>query len=424
MRNLLFASLLFTMAASIAMAAQPADGWLYYLSEQGANWDGWVYRAPLANPTTASSVQLNFTAGARAMTADNHYVYWGLFNGTWYVARASHDLTDINYTWLMMDGSVCGKGLIYAWAVDTIGNVLWYQGQADYVLCALNMTTMTARNYGKFAYNGGGGMNGQMQLYRDTNTNAVTGVLWGVEQGEMGGSGCILFMDVTHGPSTPRTVNCGLLAFPRAGVVLPNSNTTLVGGYNTAGQLYALNVFSGANLATYTGGATTCNAAVDPVTSVVYIGSPGAASVAGIYALAPNATTYSRIIGPGASCSYCICNVAVARTSAPPPPPPPPSPAPSSVPYVQWVIPLNGSDAGGYMLYVAGSGFVNSSALACKIGRTTVPASQYIASDLIGCVVPESPIAGQARIAVANDGKTFSTQSVYFTYIDDGKRRK
>jgi len=302
------------------------SGWLYFLAENGFQWDGWVYRVPIDNPS-APIERLNFTIGALAMVADNEYVYWGLYNTSWYVARAKHDGTEINLTWLPCDGSVCGTGLIYNWVVDTINNVLWYQTQADYSLCALDLTTMSANNYGQYVYIGGGGLNGQMQLYRAPGTNEAIGLLWGLDEGESDTQGgCIVYMDITNGPSTPRTVTCQF-DFQRPGVIFPNTNITVIGGYDTSGTLLAVDIFSGQVYASYPPIQTPvnpCSAATDLVTGDVYIGAPGAdGDIGGVFQLEITSKQYKLIVDPSSqiSCMACVCNVAVVRFSAPPPPP-------------------------------------------------------------------------------------------------------
>jgi hypothetical protein len=57
---------------------------------------------------------------------------------------------ELNTKWLTLDGSLCGMGWIYNWAIDTQSNTLWYQTQGDCALCALDMNAMTARHYGNY----------------------------------------------------------------------------------------------------------------------------------------------------------------------------------------------------------------------------------------------------------------------------------
>ena len=78
------------------------------------------------------------------------------------------------------------------------------------------------------------------------------------------------------------------------------------------------------------------------------------------------------------------------------------------------LTPVSGTPSGGTVLSVTGANFLPTSTLACLIGLTVVPAV-YVNATALTCVTP-AYAPGEVAVSVSNDGSTFSSISMPFTY--------
>ena len=83
---------------------------------------------------------------------------------------------------------------------------------------------------------------------------------------------------------------------------------------------------------------------------------------------------------------------------------------------VTGVTPRSGVTGGRTPVFVTGAGFVNSTSLACRLGREIVPAT-YLSPFTLLCVAPEQPTgAGTVFIEVSNNGEDWTSQRTLFHF--------
>jgi hypothetical protein len=94
------------------------------------------------------------------------------------------------------------------------------------------------------------------------------------------------------------------------------------------------------------------------------------------------------------------------------------NPPAANLPMINQIAPVAGPQrsAQGATIFVAGANFQNSAMLACRFGGAVGTAAIFHMNSVIECVLPSSPVAGRARVQVTNDGMTFSSDMVFYTF--------
>mgnify|MGYP002828219790 CR=1 FL=1 len=78
------------------------------------------------------------------------------------------------------------------------------------------------------------------------------------------------------------------------------------------------------------------------------------------------------------------------------------------------LMPTGGHIAGGTVVAVSGTGFVNSTKLACRFGKTAASAIEFVSSTQIKCTAPEA-VAGASSVGVeaSNNGVDFTRDGAH-----------
>ena len=94
------------------------------------------------------------------------------------------------------------------------------------------------------------------------------------------------------------------------------------------------------------------------------------------------------------------------------------NPPPAVIPVVAEIAPTSGPQkaAPGATVFVSGSQFQQTATLACRWGRAVTTAAIFHMGSVVECVLPSSPVAGRAWLQITNDGVTFSTDPIYYTF--------
>jgi len=94
------------------------------------------------------------------------------------------------------------------------------------------------------------------------------------------------------------------------------------------------------------------------------------------------------------------------------------NPPSSNVPTVQQLAPTSGpqKSPSGATIFLSGTHFQNTPTLACLFGTAVPTAAVFHMDTVIECVLPSSPVPGQAWVQVTNDGLAYSTDPVFYEF--------
>jgi hypothetical protein len=89
----------------------------------------------------------------------------------------------------------------------------------------------------------------------------------------------------------------------------------------------------------------------------------------------------------------------------------------AAVAKVTSVSPKGGFTTGGTVVVVSGTGFVSTTKLACRFGKTAASAVEFVSSTQIKCTAPSSA-SGEGPVAVeaSNNGADFTSDATQFRY--------
>jgi hypothetical protein len=81
--------------------------------------------------------------------------------------------------------------------------------------------------------------------------------------------------------------------------------------------------------------------------------------------------------------------------------------------------PAQGPLSGGTVVSVYGTGFIDSSMLACSVGSVSSDVVAYKNSTLLTCETPQFNDTGPFPLEISTNNKDFSSSGINFTYYDD-----
>jgi len=77
------------------------------------------------------------------------------------------------------------------------------------------------------------------------------------------------------------------------------------------------------------------------------------------------------------------------------------------------VTPSRSDALGGNLILMTGRGFVSSSGLVCRFGKTTAAVLRFTTSSRVACLAPAFALGGNFSASVSNDGSTFSNELTF-----------
>ena len=83
---------------------------------------------------------------------------------------------------------------------------------------------------------------------------------------------------------------------------------------------------------------------------------------------------------------------------------------------VRTITPSSGPRHGGTLIEVAGTAFVNSTALSCRLGSRNLP-GVFIDSEHVRCTTPPSVSSSPLSLEISNNGVDYTNSAVKFTFV-------